>query len=96
MQETFGLTPIEAMACGVPQVVADWDGYRETVVEGETGFRVPTYVADLEGEVERTADLFEPVAVSNSRYSERLLGKCWYSTGLVTPAASAMSSIDVS
>lgn len=58
MQETFGLTPIEAMACGVPQVVADWDGYRETVVEGETGFRVPTYVADLEGEVERTADLF--------------------------------------
>lgn len=42
VQEAFGLTPVEAMASGVPQVVADWDGYRETVVEGETGFRIPT------------------------------------------------------
>ena len=42
-QETFGLTPIEAMACGVPQVVADWDGYKDTVVQGETGFLVPTW-----------------------------------------------------
>jgi glycosyltransferase involved in cell wall biosynthesis len=58
MQETFGLTPIEAMACGVPQVVADWDGCRDTVVEGETGFRVPTYVADLEGDVDLAGDLF--------------------------------------
>jgi len=42
VQETFGLTPIEAMACGVPQIVSDWDGYRDTVVDGETGFLVPT------------------------------------------------------
>jgi D-inositol-3-phosphate glycosyltransferase len=41
-QETFGLTPIEAMAAGVPQVVSDWDGYRDTVAHGETGFLVPT------------------------------------------------------
>ena len=42
IQETFGLTPIEAMAAGLPCVVSDWDGYRDTVVDGETGFRVPT------------------------------------------------------
>ncbi|MBI3186128.1 MAG: glycosyltransferase family 4 protein [Myxococcales bacterium] len=42
VQETFGLTPIEAMASGVPQVVSDWDGYRDTVLHGETGFLVPT------------------------------------------------------
>ena len=36
-----------------------------------------------------------PVSSSSSTYSARLVGKCWYSTGLVTPAASAMSSIDV-
>lgn len=42
IQESFGLTPIEAMAAGLPSVVADWDGYRDTIVEGETGFRVPT------------------------------------------------------
>ena len=43
LQETFGITPIEAMACGIPQVVSDWDGYKDTVVDGVTGFRVPTY-----------------------------------------------------
>lgn len=42
IQETFGLTPIEAMAAGLPAVVSDWDGYKDTVIEGETGFRVPT------------------------------------------------------
>lgn len=48
MQETFGLTPLEALACGVPQVVADWDGYRDTVVEGETGFLIPTWLAAVD------------------------------------------------
>ncbi len=43
LQETFGLTPIEAMACGTPQIVSDWDGYKDTVKHGITGFRVPTY-----------------------------------------------------
>lgn len=42
IQETFGITPVEAMSCGVPQVVSDWDGYKESVVHGVTGFRVPT------------------------------------------------------
>jgi glycosyltransferase involved in cell wall biosynthesis len=42
IQETFGLTPIEAMAAGLPSVVTDWDGYRDTVQQGEHGFRVPT------------------------------------------------------
>ena len=42
IQETFGLTPIEAMAAGLPSVVSDWDGYRDTVEHGEHGFRVPT------------------------------------------------------
>jgi hypothetical protein len=43
MQESFGLAPVEAMACGLPTVVSDWDGYRDIVVHGVTGFRVPTY-----------------------------------------------------
>jgi glycosyltransferase involved in cell wall biosynthesis len=41
-QETFGLTPIEAMAAGLPAVVSDWNGYRDTVRDGIDGYRVPT------------------------------------------------------
>jgi glycosyltransferase involved in cell wall biosynthesis len=43
IQETFGLTPIEAMAAGLPVVVSDWDGYRDTVRDGVDGFRIPTW-----------------------------------------------------
>lgn len=42
IQETFGLTPVEAMAAGLPVVVADWDGYKDTVRHELDGFRVPT------------------------------------------------------
>ena len=41
VQESFGLTPIEAMACGLPAVVSDWDGYRDGVRNGEDGFLIP-------------------------------------------------------
>jgi glycosyltransferase involved in cell wall biosynthesis len=42
IQETFGLTPVEAMAAGLPCVVTDWNGYRDTVRDGESGFRIAT------------------------------------------------------
>jgi glycosyltransferase involved in cell wall biosynthesis len=42
VQETFGLVVIEAMACGLPVVASDWDGYRDLVVADETGFLAPT------------------------------------------------------
>jgi glycosyltransferase involved in cell wall biosynthesis len=42
IQETFGLTPVEAMAAGLPAVVTDWDGYRDTIAHGVDGFRIPT------------------------------------------------------
>jgi glycosyltransferase involved in cell wall biosynthesis len=42
VQETFGLAPIEAMAAGLPCVVSDWNGYRDTVRDGVDGYRIPT------------------------------------------------------
>lgn len=42
IQEAFGITPIEAMAAGLPVVVSDWDGYKDTVRDGVDGFRIPT------------------------------------------------------
>ena len=41
-QESFGLTPIEAMAAGLPVVVSDWNGYKESVRHEIDGFRVKT------------------------------------------------------
>jgi glycosyltransferase involved in cell wall biosynthesis len=40
MDEDFGLTPIEAMASGKPVVAVNEGGFRETVVNGDTGLLV--------------------------------------------------------
>ena len=45
IQETFGLTPVEAMAAGLPVIVSDWNGYKDTVRDGVDGFRIPTWMA---------------------------------------------------
>lgn len=42
VQESFGLTVAEAMAAGLPCVISDWDGYRDTVRHGVDGFRIRT------------------------------------------------------
>lgn len=39
LQETFGLAPIEAMAAGLPVIVSDWDGMKDTVTP-DAGFRI--------------------------------------------------------
>ncbi|TRZ77251.1 MAG: glycosyltransferase [Deltaproteobacteria bacterium] len=44
IQVTFGLTPIGAMVAGMPVVVTDLDGYKETVSEEVDGFRIPTFI----------------------------------------------------
>jgi glycosyltransferase involved in cell wall biosynthesis len=41
VQETFGLAPIEAMAAGLPLIVSDWDGMKDTV-SPDVGIRIPT------------------------------------------------------
>jgi starch synthase len=41
LQETFGLSVLEAMASGLPVIASDWNGYRDLVQHGHTGWLVP-------------------------------------------------------
>jgi hypothetical protein len=79
IQETFGLSPIEAMAAGLPVIVTDWDGYKDTVRDGVDGFRIPTWLpspgagaelarAHESGEV--NYDMYCGLALGRSRTAE--------------------------
>lgn len=57
LQESFGLSPLEAMASGLPAVVSDWSGYRETVLHDVTGFHAKTYWAKCDQNVSLSAPL---------------------------------------
>jgi L-malate glycosyltransferase len=41
ISESFGVAAIEAMACEVPVISSDAEGFTEVIEEGETGFIVP-------------------------------------------------------
>ena len=69
IQETFGLTPVEAMAAGLPCVVSDWNGYRDTVIDGETGFRIPTVTVPPGGGI----DIADRYAAGRDTY-DRIIG----------------------
>ena len=54
--EPFGITPLEAMACGTPVIGANVGGIKFTVRDGETGYLVAPDDADALGE--RMAHLY--------------------------------------
>ena len=59
LQETFGLSVVEALAAGLPVVASDFDGYKDTVSD-EVGLRVPTrFAAPLGRLVEMSNLLYE-------------------------------------
>jgi glycosyltransferase involved in cell wall biosynthesis/phosphoheptose isomerase len=55
--EPFGITPVEAMACGTPVVGSTVGGIKFTVRDGETGYLVPAN--DPDRLAERLAHLYE-------------------------------------
>lgn len=81
IQETFGLTPIEAMAAGLPVVVSDWDGYRDTVRDGIDGICLPT-LAPPPGSGTDLADRYADGVDSYDRH-------CAYASGFAAVDAAA-------
>lgn len=66
IQETFGLSPVEAMAAGIPVVVTDWNGFKDTVTP-ECGFRIPT-MGPSRGSLSREAVRYEEGLESYNQY----------------------------
>ncbi|MEM7056417.1 MAG: glycosyltransferase family 4 protein [Pseudomonadota bacterium] len=67
IQETFGLVPVEAMAAGLPVVCSDWNGFKDTVIDGVTGYRTRTLMA-RPGRGMQIANRFEDQADSYHQY----------------------------
>jgi len=59
--EPFGITPLEAMACGTPVIGSNVGGIKYSIADGETGFLVPP--ADPEELARKAAGLLENPAL---------------------------------
>lgn len=44
LDENFGYAPVEAMACGTPVIGAAYGGLKDTIISGQTGFLMPTWI----------------------------------------------------
>ncbi|AHG90656.1 glycosyl transferase group 1 [Gemmatirosa kalamazoonensis] len=73
-KEGWGITNLEAAACGTPVVASDSPGLRESVRDGETGFLVPHGdVAAMGARLQRLADspdLVRALGASGRRFAE--------------------------
>jgi glycosyltransferase involved in cell wall biosynthesis len=62
--EPFGITPVEAMACARPVIGSEVGGIKSTVVDGSTGFLVPS--RDPQATADRLATLHRDPALARS------------------------------
>ncbi|ARP76490.1 glycosyltransferase [Bordetella genomosp. 6] len=74
--EPFGITPVEAMACGRPVVGSNTGGIRTTVLDGKTGYLVPARDADALAsrlaQLARDRQLCRDMGLAGQRRARRL------------------------
>ncbi len=71
--DTFGLVPLESMACGVPVVALNVAGYRETIKDGETGFLVDFEPAEIAQKITyllENEDIRKQMSINGRRWVE--------------------------
>ena len=85
LQETFGLTILEAAASSLPVIASDFDGYKDLVLPGETGLLVPTLGPEATPDTDARS-AFTPAG----EYHLRLAQQC-----VVEPAAMARAVADL-
>lgn len=74
-KEGWGITNIEAAACGTPVIASDSPGLRESVISGETGFLVPhgdvAAFAEAMRKLADSKELVERLGVAGRRFAGR-------------------------
>lgn len=81
VQETFGITIIEALASGVPIICSEWNGYKELVVDGLTGFKIPTVCQNSNSYIQEMTNLTinpsfllsQTTAINTKKMTEKLI-----------------------
>jgi glycosyltransferase involved in cell wall biosynthesis len=84
IQESFGISPVEAMAAGLPVVGADWNGLKDTVEPGVTGFLPRTYTPPP-GAGGGLADAYHRGTITYDQY----IGSVAQSTAIDVPETTA-------
>ncbi len=87
--EPFGITPLEAMACGTPVIGSNVGGIKFTVKDGETGYLVPPN--DPDAIAERIAYLYQnPQSQARFGYDGIQRAKALFTWEQVTNAVAAL------
>ncbi len=58
IQETFGLTLIEAAQSALPVIASDWNGYKDIIVPEQTGLLIPTLAPEATPELDSMAGVY--------------------------------------
>ncbi|MDI6720561.1 MAG: glycosyltransferase [Methanomicrobiales archaeon] len=72
--EDFGMAPVEAMAAGKSVVAVNEGGYRESVIDGVTGFLVPAEVPAIVGAVRTVSanpELYRQACLARAKMFDR-------------------------
>ena len=84
-KEGWGITNIEAAACGTPTVASDSPGLRESVVHGQTGLLYP------HGDIEKLADALERLAADRAEVERLGTGALAFAQGFTWDRAADLT-----